>query len=107
MGEVVEVASARRVVSGVRHGNIAAGVAMRLLGAQGGGPDLGRCLKGIAHVVEQHKTEISANPTQGGRRRPKFEGVNEYAVAANRITKIGGGGGGGAGGVWIRRGQRG
>ena len=62
---------------------------MRLLGAQSAGPDLGRLLKRVAHVVEQDKTEVSANPTQRRRRGPKFERIDEHPGPTNRITSLG------------------
>src|SRR3984885_15360788 len=89
MGEVVEIAGIGRVVGGVGHGNIAAGPTMWLLDAQGRGPDLGRRLKRVAHVVEENKTNVSTHPTQVRRRHAELRGVHEDTVAANRISSLG------------------
>ena len=88
VGEVVEVAGLRRVVSGVGHGNIAAGIAMRLLDAYGAGPDLRGLLKGVAHVIEENEAEICAHPTQSRRRGAELQGVDEDAGAADRIPRL-------------------
>src|SRR5271156_4477610 len=89
MGEGVEIAGAGRVVGGVGHGNIAAGPTMWLLDADGRGPDLGRRLERVAHVVEENKTNVSTHPTQVRRRHAELRGVHKYTVAAHRISGLG------------------
>src|ERR1700678_2714078 len=89
MREVVEIASFGRVVGGVGHSNIAASVAMWLLDAQGRRPDLVGILKSVAHVVEENKAQVGTDPTEGGRRSTEFQGIDEHAGAANRISGLG------------------
>src|ERR1700688_1392576 len=89
MGESIEVAGVRRVVRGVGHGDIAAGIAMGLLGTQRAGPYLAGLLKGVAHVMKQNKTEIGAHPAQSGRWRPELQCVDEHAGSAHWITSLG------------------
>src|SRR5580692_10073186 len=88
MREVVKVAGFGRVVSGVGHGNVAAGIAMWLLDAQGRRPDLRRLLKGVAHVVEENKTKIGTDPTQGRGRGAQLQGVHEHTGAADWIAGL-------------------